>query len=189
MIDDLQGVDVYLIDQILKGRIPPGARVLDVGCGGGRNLRWFFARGYDTVALDRQRSDATNVLAEGSQLPLPDASFDVVLSIAVLHFAKDAAHLRAMLDELHRVLKPGGLCFARFATTLGMDGLAPGWQTLPDGSQRFLLDPGTLHAWAEERRVQLLDPFKTTVVENQRSMATWVWARAESDGNSPNNRR
>lgn len=176
--ESLQGVDVYLIDQILKGRIPDRARVLDVGCGGGRNLRWFRARGLETLGVDVRASGATNALADGAHLPVPDGSFDVVLSIAVLHFANDAAHAHAMLDELHRVLKPGGLCFARFATTLGMDGLAPGWQTLPDGSQRFLLDPGALHAWAHERRIQLVEPFKTTVVENQRSMATWVWHKA-----------
>jgi tellurite methyltransferase len=180
-LDSLRGVDVYLIDQILKGRIPDGARVLDVGCGGGRNLRWFQDSGCSCVGVDRKTRGGERALAEGANLPFADASFDVVLSIAVLHFAHDPEHFTSMIDEMWRVLRPGGLFFARFTTTLGMEGktqpMERGWHVLPDGSERYLVDPADLHVWEQQRGVQPLDPFKTTVVENKRSMATWVWQR------------
>ena len=183
-LDSIRGVDVYLIDQILKGRIPKHARVLDVGCGGGRNLTWFEASGCRTVGVDRKRVAGARAIAEGAQLPFASASFDVVLSIAVLHFARDDEHFLAMLAEMERVLRPGGLFFARFATTLGMDGrtdsLGQGWHALPDGSERYLVRPEVIHGWTAERGVGLLDPFKTTLVENQRSMATWVWRQPQS---------
>ena len=183
-LDSIRGVDVYLLDQILKARIPAHARVLDVGCGGGRNLTWFEASGCRTVGVDRKRVSGAAALAEGAHLPFAPRSFDVVLSIAVLHFARDDEHFGAMLEEMSRVLRPGGLFFARFATTLGMAGqtdpLANGWHALPDGSERYLVRPEVIHAWAAERRISLLDPFKTTLVENQRSMATWVWRQPES---------
>ena len=70
-----------------------------------------------------------------------------------------------MLDEAWRVLRPDGLCFARFATTLGMEGLRDGWQRLPDGSDRLLLSPGFVHAWERERDVNPLDPFGVTVTD------------------------
>ncbi|MHC4953064.1 MAG: class I SAM-dependent methyltransferase [Planctomycetota bacterium] len=182
-LDSIRGVDVYLVDQILKGRIPEHAQVLDVGCGGGRNLRWFEARGHRTVGVDRAPNSGARALAEGADLPFAPRSFDVVLSIAVLHFAQDDEHFVAMLDEMARVLRPGGLFFARFATTLGMEQqarpLARGWFALPDGSERYLVRPDAIHGWAAERGVSLLDPFKTTLVENQRSMATWVWRERE----------
>ncbi len=45
---------------------------------------------------------------------------------------------------------------------------------LPDGSQRFLVDEALLMKLTGEMNGQLLDPLKTTVVQNQRSMTTWV---------------
>src|ERR1700682_1853521 len=46
------GIDIYLFDQLLKGRFVPGMRVLDAGCGSGRNLVYFLRSGYEVFALD-----------------------------------------------------------------------------------------------------------------------------------------
>jgi hypothetical protein len=45
---------------------------------------------------------------------------------------------------------------------------------LPDGSERYLVDEALLTELAEQLGGQLADPLKTTVVQNQRSMTTWV---------------
>ena len=36
--DEFGNIDIYLFDQLLRARLRPGMRVLDAGCGGGRNL-------------------------------------------------------------------------------------------------------------------------------------------------------
>jgi SAM-dependent methyltransferase len=45
-------IDIYLFDQLLRGRIAPGLRVLDAGCGSGRNLVYLLRSGYEVFAAD-----------------------------------------------------------------------------------------------------------------------------------------
>ena len=52
------GIDIYLFDQLLRGRIPVGLTVLDAGCGTGRNLVYFLRNGYRVLGAD---SDAAAV--------------------------------------------------------------------------------------------------------------------------------
>ena len=185
-LESLRGTDVYLIDQLLKERIPGDARLLDVGCGGGRNLRWFDANGYAAIGLDRSIRDTsgTRVRGEAAALPFSDAAFNVVLSIAVLHFAHDSEHFGVSVRECWRVLRPGGLFFARLATTMGIEAaVVPlprlGWYALPDGSERYLASASDLHDWEARLGALPLDPLKSTLVENQRSMTTWVLRRPD----------
>jgi tellurite methyltransferase len=181
-------IDIYLFDQILRGRVAPGVRIFDAGCGGGRNLTYFLREGYEVYGVDtdpgaiealqraappeRFRCEAIEAHA------FPDAFADVVLSSAVLHFARTDAQFRAMLEGSWRVLKPGGLFFCRLASSIGMEALvrplAGRWHRLPDGSERYLVDEPLLMQLTKELDATLLDPIKTTVVQNQRSMTTWV---------------
>ena len=82
------------------------------------------------------------------QTSFPDQHADVVMASAVLHFARDPAHFEAMLRQLWRVLKPGGIFFARLASTIGIaDEVRPlgrGRYRLPDGSDRYLVDAATI---------------------------------------------
>jgi SAM-dependent methyltransferase len=188
-------IDIYLFDQLLKGRIAPGMRVLDAGCGGGRNLVYLLGEGYEVFGVDGdpQAVDATRRLAQmlAPALPstnfrvepieamsFPDAFADVVLSSAVLHFARDDAHFSAMLRGAWRVLRPGGLFFCRLASSIGIEDqvrpIAGRRCLLPDGSQRYLVDAAMLTGLTETLGGELLDPLKTTVVQDQRSMTTWV---------------
>ena len=48
----LGNIDIYLLDQILKGRFEKGMRILDAGCGGGRNLVYLMQAGYDVYGVD-----------------------------------------------------------------------------------------------------------------------------------------
>jgi SAM-dependent methyltransferase len=184
-------IDIYLFDQLLKGRIVPGMQVFDAGCGYGRNLIYLLREGYDVFGVDADPAAVAEVRALASHLPAGNfrverveamtfagAFADVVLSSAVLHFARDDEHFHAMLRGAWRVLKPGGLFFCRLASSIGMEDqvshIAGHRFRLPDGSDRYLVDEPTLMRLTSELDGELLDPLKTTVVQNQRSMTTWV---------------
>jgi ubiquinone/menaquinone biosynthesis C-methylase UbiE len=111
-------------------------------------------------------------------MSFPDAIADVVLSSAVLHFARDEEHFWAMLHEMWRVLRPGGMLFCRLASTIGMEGrfrsLGGRRFELLDGSRRFLVDEQMLMDATARLGGELLDPLKTSVVQNLRCMTTWV---------------
>lgn len=191
-------IDIYLFDQLLKGRIAPGMRVLDAGCGGGRNLVYLLREGYAVFAADADAGAVEHVremagllrpellpgLPEGNfrvepveAMSFDDESMDVAMASAVLHFARDDAHFEQMLMGIWRKLKPGGLFFARLASTIGMEGrverLVGRRFLLPDGSERFLVDEALLMDWTG-RLGELADPLKTTVVQGIRAMTTWV---------------
>jgi tellurite methyltransferase len=188
-------IDIYLFDQLQRGRIAPGMTIFDAGCGGGRNLSYFLREGYDVRGVDADASAIAQVrrLAADLAPQLPadnfrsepldahsftDASADVVVSSAVLHFARDDAQFDGMLAGSWRVLRPGGLFFGRLASSIGMehrmqrmDGRV---HRLPDGSIRYLVDEALLVEKTRMLGGDLLDPLKTSVVQDQRCMTTWV---------------
>jgi tellurite methyltransferase len=188
-------IDIYLFDQLLRGRIRPGMRVLDAACGGGRNLVYLLQSGFDVFASDADvraveavrrlaaqlapQLPAENFRAEPvERMTFPDAFADVVVSSAVLHFARDDAQFDAMVREMWRVLKSGGMLFCRLASSIGMEDrvarIAGRRFALPDGSERYLVDEAMLMDLTARLGGGLLDPLKTTVVQNQRCMTTWV---------------
>ena len=191
--DQFGQIDIYLFDQILRGNIEPGMTVVDAGCGYGRNLVYLLRHGCRVFALDEDPEGVEHVrkLSASLQTGLPDENFqvgpidrmpfpdglaDVVLCSAVLHFARDDRHFRAMLAELWRVLKPGGLFFCRLGSRIGMDfeHLRGNIYRIPDGSEWFLVDQPMLLALTDELNAVLVDPLKTTVVQDYRCMTTWV---------------
>jgi tellurite methyltransferase len=187
-------IDIYLFDQLLRGRLTPGMRVFDAGCGTGRNLVYLLRQGFEVCGSDANAGAIAQVGALAAALApggahdfrveaievtsFPDRHADVVIASAVLHFARDAAHFEAMLRQLWRVLRPGGLFFARLASTIGIEdevkAIDGGRYRLPDGSDRFLVDAAAIEDWTGRLGGVLIDPIKTTVVHQQRSMTTWV---------------
>jgi SAM-dependent methyltransferase len=188
-------IDIYLFDQLLRSRIVPGIRILDAGCGFGRNLVYFLREGYDVYGIDHdlQSIEECRRLATllNPRLPLshfkvetlealhfPDAFFDLVITSAVLHFARDDKHFNQMLTGLWRVLKPGGTLFCRLASSIGIEKqvkrIAGRRYLLPDGSDRYLVDEKLLLKLTKHLNAELSDPIKTTIVQNQRSMTTWI---------------
>ncbi len=188
-------IDIYLFDQFLRGRIAPGSRILDAGCGSGRNLVYLLREGHDVYAVDKdpRAVEAVRRLAATLAPALPTENFraepieamsfssafaDFVISSAVLHFARDDDQFRAMLRETWRVLKPGGLLFCRLASSIGMEHqvkpLGHRRFLLPDGSERYLVDEPLLRNLADDLSGQLVDPLKTTIVQDQRCMTTWI---------------
>jgi tellurite methyltransferase len=188
-------IDIYLFDQILRARIVPGMRVLDAGCGFGRNLVYFLREGYEVFGVDSvpQAVEVTRRLAASLVPDFPEENFrqeaieemsfpnnfaDVVLSSAVLHFARDDDHFLRMLRSIWRVVKPAGLLFCRLASSIGMEQrmqrIGGRRFLLPDGSERYLVDEPLLNELTKQLGGQLVDPLKTTIVQNQRCMTTWV---------------
>jgi len=187
-------LDIYLFDQLLRGRFDRRPRVLDAGCGGGRNLVYFLRHGFTCFGVDRDPAAIEQVRAlaaqlapqlpadnfrtgELDQLPWADATMDAVVCSAVLHFARDLDHFDRMVTELWRVLAPGGLLFARLASNVGLEravGAAGSRVRLPDGSDRFIVDEAMLLERTTRLGGTLLDPLKTTNVQQQRCMTTWA---------------
>jgi len=186
-------IDIYVFDQILRGNIAPGMRVLDAGCGYGRNLVHLLREGCEVFALDEDAEGVEHVrrlsasLMTGlpsknfqvgciEKMPFPSGFADVVISSAVLHFARDEKHFRAMLAELWRVLRPGGMLFCRLGSRIGMDfdRVQGNRFLIGDGSEWFLVDEEMLLDLTEEMNAVLVDPLKTTIVQDLRCMTTWV---------------
>jgi SAM-dependent methyltransferase len=197
------GIDIYLFDQLLRGRVAPGATVLDAGCGDGRNLVYLLRAGHPVFAADQRPQAVAAVQALAARLApsLPASNFrcepveamtfadgiaDLVISSAVLHFARDHAHFLAMLGGTWRTVRPGGMLFCRLASTIGLGGLAAplgeGRFRLPDGTDRYLVDEEQLLESTAAMGGELLDPLKTTNVQNQRCMTTWVVRRLPGAG-------
>jgi SAM-dependent methyltransferase len=182
-------IDIYLFDQLLKGTYDNCKKVLDAGCGSGRNLTYFLRNGFDVYGIDpnpdaisamqtlNPAGPAHFLVATAENLPFDDHYFDLVISSAVLHFARDPAHFDSMLRSMWRVLKPGGYLFARLASDIGIESLVQhlgnSRYLLPDGSQRFLVNQPLLLRYTEDLHARLHEPIKTTNVQNLRCMTTW----------------
>lgn len=211
-IDGLRAVlgdtDIYLLDQVMKGRLRPGARILDAGCGGGRNSELFLrCGGFALRAVDASwrgvRQTASLAVELGARTPsgwvsrqrldrlaFRDSSFDAVVCSAVLHFARDRDHWAAMVGEMWRVLAPRGLFFARLGSTVGIEArlepLGGGRYRLPDGAEWVLTHRAELAEWGERLGGRLIEPIKTTVVDRRRAMTTWCLLKeASTTGSGP----
>lgn len=187
-------IDIYLFDQLLKGRFENCHKVIDIGCGGGRNLHYFLQNGFEVYGIDpdpnaiehvKQLSaqlashnpEGNFIVATAEQLPYPDSSFDLAICSAIFHFAKDHRHFDEMLRSVWRVIRPGGYLFARLASDIGIEGLVvpigEGVYRLPDGSARYLVNQQILLDYTAELGAELFEPIKTTNVQNLRCMTTW----------------
>jgi SAM-dependent methyltransferase len=190
-------IDIYIFDQLLRGRIGKGDRVFDAGCGFGRNLTYLLKSGFEVYGADADLDAIREVRALAARLapqlppdnfraePIERTSFpngfaQVVIASAVLHFARDDNQFDAMLAGCWRLLAPGGMFFCRLASTIGIESrvqpLAAGLHRyrLPDGTDRYLVDEARLLEYTRRLGGRLLDPIKTTVVQDQRAMTTWV---------------
>jgi len=187
-------IDIYLFDQLLKGRFDDCKRMLDVGVGRGKNLPYFLQNGYEVFGIDtdpaaveyvKQLASALApglagenfVVAAAEAIPFDDNYFEWVICSAILHFAKSDTHFEAMLQSVWRVLKPGGYFFARLASDIGIEKLVTpignGIYLLPDGSNRYLVNEEKLLHYTRLLGGELIEPIKTTNVQQMRCMTTW----------------
>lgn len=192
--EEFGNIDIYLFDQLMKGRYQACQRILDVGCGAGRNSYFFLKQGYEVFGLDFQaeaiqqiqalaREFSPNyplerfVVSPISAMPFPAGHFDLVICNAVLHFSRDHAHFDQMLRRIWEVLQPGGYFFCRLSSTIGVEryvqALGNGRFRLPSGTEWYLVDEAQLLKYTEDLRGEWMEPIKTTNVQNQRAMTTW----------------
>jgi len=191
MLETLGRTDIYLIDQMMRGRILPGMKVLDAGCGSGRNSEFLVNEGYDVSGFDLSRDVIQHVHQIGTDwgeafepnnfkvgnlvdIPFSDQEFDFVICMAVLHFAENRAHFSEMIRELVRVLKPKGILWFRMTTKHTIVHLAQHVDddvySIPDGSTRYLLDRSYLEKLMVDLGLEYADTFKTVNVNDIRSM-------------------
>jgi tellurite methyltransferase len=183
--------DIYLIDQIMKGRYRSTDKILDAGCGAGRNLHWFLKEGIEiygvdqnTITIDELKMANPLLPADRFQvfpveyLPFDNNLFDHIISSAVLHFADGVSHFKDMLAEMVRVLKPAGTLFVRMTSDIGIEEnvkpINDGVYRIPDGSTRFLLTRALLANILQEYHLSFIEPFKTVNVNDTRCMSTLV---------------
>jgi SAM-dependent methyltransferase len=191
--DQFGQIDIYVFDQILRGNIASGMRVLDAGCGYGRNLVHLLREGCEIFAIDANPEGVAHVRALAAELApnlpatnfrvgpiekmdFPDDFADVVICNSVLHFARNEAHFLAMLEELWRVVRPGGMLFCRLGSRIGMnfERLRGNIFRINDGSEWFLVDEAELMRMTDQMNAVMVDPLKTTIVQDHRCMTTWV---------------
>lgn len=181
-------VDIYVIDQILKGRYQNGQSILDAGCGGGRNLKWFYPNDFELFGIDvdidflvnakQNYPKAASNFSVGTleNLPYGENSFDHILCCAVLHFAQSEIHFTAMLTELVRVLKVNGTMLIRMASNIGLDGNAPEITYKENGQKgTYYLTRERIGNLIKEFDIELIEPVKTTNVQDERAMTTLVF--------------
>ncbi len=201
---ELGNIDIYLLDALLKGRFSPGMRILDAGCGEGRNLHWFIRNNYDVWGCDSNpgairmlqyaaRSLSPNfdknrfVISKVEELPYPAGMFDAIICNAVLHFAENEDHFKNMWEQLYKALKPEGILFLRLTSAFGMEEkvneAGNGKYYLPDGSLRFLLTQDLLDELLQLYPAQFIEPVKSVLVQNARSMTTLVLQKENNSAN------
>jgi ubiquinone/menaquinone biosynthesis C-methylase UbiE len=190
-IVQLGKTDIYIIDQLMKGRIRKEDSLLDAGFGRGRNLEYFVRNNYNISGIDLNPEYLPIILdqvktwnpayprdkfsnASVASMPFQSESFDFVFCVAVLHFAKSHDHFWTMLNELLRVLKKGGFLLFRMTSWHTFDHVPrtnSGLVTIADG-ERYMLDIEDFRNFTKEKGYSLVEPIKTTNVDGLRAMTT-----------------
>ena len=183
--------DIYLLDQIMKGRYSAADKILDAGCGTGRNMHWFLQNNFAIYAIDMNEEIINQLklanptlpkqhlqVSSVDEMPFPDNYFDHIICIAVLHFAMNKTHFKKMLGELVRVIKQRGSLLLRIAADIGFEdkiiSVGHGVYKIPDGTERFLLTKTLLAECMKENNLSFLEPLKTVNVDDLRCMSTLV---------------
>ena len=201
MIEELGKMDIYLLDQLMKGKMTPDQKILDAGCGIGRNSEFFIRNNFNIFGIDSDERSIQNakeqivswnatfelerfIVANLVEIPFPDNNFDFIISSAVLHFSKDRTHFTKLFEELIRVLNPGGILFIRMTTKHTLAHLSQQLHDdvyhIPDGSTRYLLDLDYLNDLMTKNKLSFVDPYKTVNVADVRTMAVVVLRKESS---------
>jgi len=190
ILEVLGKTDIYVIDQILKGRYQDNATILDAGCGGGRNLRWFYQNDFTIFGIDSNPDflahakefypNAASNFSMGTieKMPYEQNSFDHIICSAVLHFAESEEQFLTMFSELIRVLKVDGTILIRMASDIGLDGKSPQIKYSKTGEKgNYYLKRDTIIKLNADFEVEQIEPTKTTNVDDLRSMTTLMFQK------------
>ena len=193
-LEALRGIDVYLIDQLLKGRVSSQSEILDAGCGGGRNIHYLIENNFNVSGMDSNAEVINQLCSQYPKLKAQfhlssledftsNSQFDFIICNAVLHFASSHEHFSKMFSSLVQLMKTGGILFIRMTSDIGLN-LDPenrnGVYNLPDDSQRYLITRKQVDVLLSEHSLSLIEPVKTVKVEDLRSMTTLVFTKNHS---------
>lgn len=188
-LEFIKNVDIYLLDQCMKGNISKASKVLDAGFGKGRNFRFLLSQGVDVVGLDSKIEYVNHLKKE---FPVENHrifhssiegfktqnKFDFIVCNAVLHFAKNHAHFNEMFEKLIELLTENGVLFIRMTSNIGLESHLEngkdGVYKIPDGSTRYLISRNQIDEFIQENKLKLIDPVKTVNVDDLRCMTTLV---------------
>lgn len=189
-LNKLKNVDIYLLDQALKGRIPTKGQLLDAGCGKGRNFGWLAAQGLNIYGFDPDPNAIQLLRAEypshEDRLSVhriesfkSKEAFDFIICNAVLHFAENHSAFNQQFACLVKLLNPSGILFIRMASDIGINVQIDehGRCNLPDLTTRYLLRQNDIVRLCNEYDLTLLEPVKSAWVNGERSMATVVFTK------------
>ncbi len=188
--EDFGNIDIYLFDQLLKERYLIKDKILDAGCGKGRNMYWFYHHKFNIYDVDKDSESIESIkriypklkdnfiISELDTIPFKDNFFNHIISNAVLHFAKSIDYFEIMFAELVRVLKVDGSLFIRMASNIGIEKevkeISEGVYSIPDGTTRFLITKELIDKEMSKHHLLFLEPLKTVNVNDKRCMTTLV---------------
>lgn len=191
VLQEIEGMDIYLLDQLMKGTVNKNQRILDAGCGAGRNLKFLLNNKFNCVAIDpkeeiisklrlffpENKDQFFNSTIEDFQ---DSAGYDSIICNAVLHFACNNEHFEMMFDKLIALLRPNGILFIRTASDIGLNlstVFSNGAYQLPEVSSRYLITEKKVVELLNKYPIELNEPIKTVNINNRRCMTTLVIAK------------
>ncbi len=179
-------MDLFLLDLILKGKIPKNARILDAGCGEGRNAIYFIQEGYDYLGIDSDESKillaqymANSISTSKAKFEVGNihsmndyGTFDLVICSRVLHFAESEQDFFEMWSCLSEQVDTGGMIYVSMDSimdnNLGVQ-VENGRFEFPDGAVRFAI---TNSIYEEIKKgFELVEPLKTLVQNETRAQS------------------
>ena len=187
ILEKIRGIDIYLLDQIIKGNLNKDSRILDAGCGHGRNIISLIKEGYSIDAIDPDIDKVKEIehvfINKKSTIEISDIegfstkkTYDFIICNAVLHFAQNHEQFKRMIDSLTKLSANNGTLFIRmtsnFATNKSFKIDQNGLAYLPDDTTRYLLTEDNLNYILKNFTYK--EPLKTVNVSNLRCMTTLV---------------
>lgn len=204
--------DHRLLAMVEEFDAPARARVLDIGCAGGRNTVLLAERGFDVHAVDasapmveRTRRRVAAVLGEAQASDrvrvghmddlraYPDSSFDLVVALGIYHNARSLEEWEDAVAETGRVLKPGGrLLVNHFTPEVDLTGEGvrpvPGVSDLYDGfpgGRAVLRDAAGLDAAMARHGLIPVVPSQTVTAPTEKGRRVSVNALYERRDSGP----
>lgn len=182
-------VEFVRVQELLRARLAPGSRVLDVGGATGIHAQWLAADGHAVTLVDpvpvqveaaRRIGTFEAVVGDARSLPFTDGSFDAVLVFGPLYHLRDRVDRVAALREAVRVVRPGGLVCAAAISRLSVAAyrLTSPWWDRGDEGWLDLVNDGR----PEEPPVGFPGAHFHTSAELEAELADAGLAEVESEG-------